>query len=127
MKIETDRSGRRLYKFSHSVAQGGYLYAHKCEKRSTITNKEELQNLLQAIARKYQLIDVTTKVYDRIFFLFFQMKPSLAPQRLIDFMLEKTAPYSEWHKNYLWTGVYDLKEGYIREYLRKGGYDYDNG
>lgn len=126
MKIETDKKGRRLYKFSSSVAQGGYLYAHKTSD-DTITNMEGLRNALNAIAKKFELIDVTIRVYDKIFFMFFMSKPSLAPQELIDSIQSNTAPFAKWDENYLWTGVYDLQEKYIRENLTKGWYDYDDG
>ena len=33
MKIETDKSGRRVYKFSSSIVQGGYLYSHKTKEQ----------------------------------------------------------------------------------------------
>lgn len=126
MKIETDKNGRRLYKFSSSVAQGGYLYAHKTSD-GTITNFEGLRNALNAIAKKFELIDVTIKVYDTIFFAFFMSKPSLVPQELIDSIQRNTASFAKWDENYLWTGVYDLQEKYIRDYMAKVGYDYDDG
>ena len=125
MKIETDKNGRRLYKFSHSVAQGGYLYAHKTS-GGAITNQEGLCNALNAIAKKFELIDVTIKIYDKIFFMFFMSKPSVAPQELIDGIQRNTASFAEWDEKYLWTGVYDLQENYLRKYLTKAGYDYDD-
>jgi|SRR3989338_673102 len=124
MKIEYDRSGRKLYKFSHSVAQGGYLYAHKTSV-GNIVNKEGLRNVLSAISKKYELIDVTIKVYDAIFLLFFMSKPSLVPQELIDIIQKNIASFANWDENYVWTGVYDLQEEYIKEYLTKVGYEYD--
>src|SRR3989338_6141737 len=118
MKIGYDRNGRKMYKFSHSVAQGGFLYAHRIS-TGTIVNKEGLCNALSDISKKHELIDVTIKVYDTIFFLFFMLKPSLVPQKLIDSIQENTASFGSWDENYLWTGVYDLQEKYIREYLTK--------
>src|SRR3989338_4642648 len=76
----------------------------------TITNKEELRDLLQTIAKRYELIDVTIKVYDTIFFLFFQMKLSLAPQEVIDAVQEKITLFSKWDEDYVITGVEDLQE-----------------
>ena len=70
MEIGYDRTGRKLYTFSSSVAQGGYLYAHKTS-AGAIVDKEGLRNALSAISKKHELIDVTIKVYDTIFFLFF--------------------------------------------------------
>lgn len=125
MKIEIDKDGRRMYKFSHSVAKGGYLYAHKTT-GDAIANQEGLRNALNAIAKKFELIDVTIRVYDTIFFVFFMSKPSLAPQKLIDSIQSNTASFAEWDNDYLWTGVYDLQETYLREYLTKAGYDYDD-
>lgn len=126
MKIETDKNGRRLYKFSHSVAQGGNLYAHKV-KEGVIKNKDGLKNALNAISKKFSLIDPTAKVYDSIFFLFFHIPKSLAPATLIDCIQKNTSSFAEWDENHLWTGVYDLQENYVREYLTKLGYDYDYG
>ncbi len=125
MKIETDKNGRRLYKFSSSVAQGGYLYAHKTSD-GAITHREGLRNVLTAIAKKFELIDVSIKVYNNIFFLFFMSKPSVAPQELIDSIQKNTASFAKWDEDYLWAGVYDLQERYLREYLAKAGYDYDD-
>lgn len=127
MKIEIDRYGRRLYKFSSSVVQGGYLYAHKTKDDDAIVNKDGFRNLLHAIAKKHELIDVTIKVYGKIFFLFFQTKPSLKPIDLINNIQEHIDFFGEWDNDYLWTGVYDLQEKYVREHLQKGGYDYDQG
>lgn len=126
VKIETDKNGRRLYKFSSSVAQGGYLYAHKTTSDS-ITNKEGLRNALNAIAKKFELIDATIIVYDQIFFVFFMLKPSLAPQKLIDSIQSNAAPFARWDEDCVWTGVYDLQEKYVRGYLTKMGYDYNGG
>ena len=126
MKIENDKYGRRVYKFSSSVAQGGYLYTHKI-KESVISNKEGLRNLLQAIAKKHELIDITIKVYDTIFFLFFQSKPSLKPQNLIDNIQEHIDLFGSWDENYVWTGVYDLQEKYVRKDLERWKYEYDKG
>ena len=54
-------------------------------------------------------------------------KPSLVPQELIDSIQKNTASFASWDENYLWTGVYDLQEKYVREYLTKMGYEYDKG
>src|SRR3989338_7239812 len=104
MKIETDKYGRRVYKFSSCVAQGGYLYVHKTKNITSIANKEGLRNLLQAIAKKHELIDVTIKVYETIFFLFFQSKPSLKPVDLINNIQEHIGLFGLWDDDYVWTG-----------------------
>lgn len=127
MKIETNKYGRRIYKFSSSIVQGGYLYAHKTKQMAPIKNREGLCNLLNAIAKKYELIDVTIKVYRSIFFLFFQVKPSLRPQKLIDAIQEQLGLCGEWDEAYLWTGVYDLQEKHVKQYLEKNGYEWEEG
>lgn len=126
MKKEIDKNGRILYKFSSSVVQGGYLYAHKT-KDGSIVNKEGLRNLLQAIAKKHDLLDITIKVYEMIFFIFFQIKPSLRPVDLINNIQEHIGLFGEWDDSYVWTGVYDLQEKYVRKDLEKWGMDYDKG
>jgi len=69
MKKMYDKHGRTLYKYSHSVAQGGNVYSHKV-KQGIISNKTGLKNILNAITSKFDLIDATVKVYDNIFFFF---------------------------------------------------------
>ncbi|MBU2638755.1 MAG: hypothetical protein KJ955_07315 [Nanoarchaeota archaeon] len=126
MKIETDKSGRRIYKFSHSVAQGGWLYAHKASS-AAISDKEGLRSALTAVSEEVGMFDVTIKIYDNIFFFFFMFKPSMAPQAIIDGIQGKIAGFAEWEEEYLFTGVYDLQEKHVREYLMLKGYDYDKG
>ncbi len=127
MKIENDKFGRRVYKFSSSIAQGGYLYAHKTREGDTIANNEGLRNLLRAIAKKYELIDVTIKVYNTIFFLFFQTKPMVKPVDLINSIQEHLEIFGSWDEKYVWTGVYDLQEKYVRKDLEKYGFEYEKG
>lgn len=118
---------RKTYKFSHSVCQGGYLYAHKTAKQESIKNKEGLKNCLQAIAKRFELIDVTIKVYDSIFFFFFMTKPLVKPIELIKSIQNNTSCFCLWDPNYLYTGVYDLQEQYVRKDLKKLDFDYDKG
>jgi len=124
MKREIDKNGRRIYKFSHSVAQGGTLYAHKTA--GIIENKIGLRNMLHAIAKKHNLIDPVIKVYDHIFFLFFMMH-NTSPQTLIESIQKNIVPFAAWDEDYIWTGVYDLQEHYLRDYLEKAGYAYEEG
>ena len=126
MKIELDKRGRRLYKFNHSVVQGGYLYSHKIDGGETIKNKEGLKNALNAIAAKFKLIDPTVKVYDSIFFFFF-LNRNTAPIELIETIQKNIASVGIWYKDYLYTTTYDLQEKYLRGYLEKLGFDYDKG
>ena len=127
MKREIDKNGRLLYKFSSSVSQGGYVYAHKTKTDSLILNKDGLRNALNAIAKQYELIDVTIKVYDNIFFLFFMMKSSVGPQRIIDTIQRNLASFSEWAEDYIYSGVYDLQEKHVRNELQKWGFNYEHG
>ena len=126
MKKVYDKYGRTLYKFSSSVAQGGNLYAHKV-KHDIIENKTGLKNVLNAVSIKFKLIDPTIKVYDSIFFFFFHVPKSLAPAALIDAIQKNISLFAEWDKDYLFTGVYDLQEKYVRKDLEKFGFDYDKG
>lgn len=123
MKKTYDKHGRTLYKYAHSVAQGGNVYSHKV----MISNKDGLKNVLKAITLKFNLIDSTIKVYDNIFFFFFHIPKSLAPIKLIESIQKNTSPYAEWDENYLFTGVYDLQEKNIRNYLKQGDFEYDKG
>lgn len=126
MKKTYDKYGRTLYKFSHSVAQGGNLYAHKAG-QGIIKNKDGLRNALNAISIKLKLIDPTVKVYDTIFFFFFHVPKSLAPAALIESIQRNIGTFAEWHEDYLFAGVYDLQEKYVRKDLEKLGFDYDKG
>ena len=101
------------------------MYARKTD--GAINDATALRMRLNAIAEKYKLIDVTIKIYDAIFFMFFQSKPSLVPQHLIDTLESEIMPFAEWDQDYLWTGVYDVQEKYVREYLEKHEFEYDEG
>jgi hypothetical protein len=118
---------RKLYKFSHSVAQGGYLYAHKTASGEPIKDRETLRKVLEEVAKNLELIDVTVKIYNDIFFLFFLMKPKFAPAQIIDSVQEAIKPLGNWHPDFLFDGVYDLQEAYVRNNLEKMGFDYDKG
>ena len=117
---------RKIYRFSSCICQGGYLYAHKII-NSKIQNKEGLRNALNAIAKKFELIDVTIKIYDSIFFLFFMTKPKVKPLELIKKIQNNISSFGPWEKKYLYTMVYDLQEKYLRKDLEKIGFDYDKG
>lgn len=116
---------RKTYRFSHSVRQGGYLYAHKAASGETIKNKDGLRNALNAIAKKFELIDVTIKIYDSIFFFFFMRKPLVKPPELINSIQKNIASFGLWSPDYLYTTVYDLQEEYVRKNLKKLGFDYN--
>ncbi len=119
MKKEIDKDGRILYKFSRGTAKGGNAYIHKTISDKVIENKEGLRNALTAISKKYNFIDPTIKIYDNIFFLFFHIPKSLAPAELIE-SIEKIIPlFSKWDKEYVFTGVYDLQEKFLRKDLEK--------
>lgn len=127
MKIDYDKNGRKIYKFSHSVAKGGNVYMHQCVYGKTIKNKQGLRNVLCAIARKFRLIDFNIKIYDSTFFFFFFVPRSLAPAELIGSIHKNISPYGELDRDYVYTGVYDLQEKYLKKDLEKWGFDYDKG
>lgn len=127
MKKEIGRDGRVLYKFSHSVCQGGYVYVHKTKEGHSIQNKFGLRNFLIALSKKLELIDATVKVYDKIIFVFFQTKPLLAPRTVADRIVEGIYDFGQWDEHYLFTGCYDLQEEYLRKDMEKFGFDYDKG
>lgn len=125
MKKTYDKNGRTLYKFSHSVAQGGNVYIHKTA--NTIENKHGLRNALDAVSKKFKLIDATVKIYGTIFFFFFHVPKSLAPAELIESIQKNISIFAEWDNDYVFTGVYDLQEKYIGKDLEKWGFDYEKG
>lgn len=127
MKIGFDKNGRKLYKFSHSVGQGGFLYSHRAKEGEKIADREGLRNALNEVAAQFGLVDVTLKVYDCIFFLYFMSRPSLAPQTLINAIQKAVLPFSSWDKEYVWTGVPDLQETYLRQELKNWGFEYGQG
>ncbi len=118
---------RKTYKFSHSVSQGGYLYAQKIKDDIPIENKEGLRNAISAISTKLELIDVTIKIYDNIFFVFFTTKPRVSPQEVISKIQANIGLFGSWDEEYIFTGVYDLQEEYVRKDLEKMGFDYGKG
>ena len=126
MKIAYDKDGRKIYKFSHSVSEGGNLYAHKV-REGRIENKEGLRNALNALSLKFKLVDITIKVYDNIFLFFFLIPKSLAPATLIDSIHKNISSFGIWTEDYLFTGVYDLQEKFIRKDFENFGLDYDKG
>ena len=127
MKKEIGQDGRILYKFSHSTAKGGNAYIHKTIVGKGIENKQGLRNYLEAISKKHGLIDPTIRIYNTIFFLFFHTPKSLAPALLIESIGKNLSLFSEWDDDYVWTGVYDLQEKFLRKDLERWGYDYDKG
>ena len=127
MKKEIGKDGRILYKFSHTIGKGGDAYIHKTVAGKIIENKIGLRSYLEAISKKHSLIDPTIKIYDTIFFLFFHTPKSLAPALLIKSIGKDLSLFSDWDEKYVWTGVYDLQEKYLRKDLEKWGYDYEKG
>ena len=127
MKKVIDKDGRILYIFSHSTAKGGNAYIHKTISDKYIANKQGLRNVLDAISKKHNLIDPIIKIYDSIFFFFFHMPKSLAPAELIESIDKNISSFAEWDKEYLYTGVYDLQDKFLRKDFERWGYDYENG
>ncbi|MBI3051709.1 hypothetical protein HYY74_04605 [Candidatus Woesearchaeota archaeon] len=66
-------------------------------------------------------------MYDTIFLFFFHIPKALAPATLIDSIKKNARPFGEWGEEYLFTGVYDLQEKYLRKDIEKWGLDYDKG
>ncbi|MFH1433227.1 MAG: hypothetical protein ABIG84_08515 [archaeon] len=118
---------RKTYKFSHSVCQGGYVYAHKTADEQILENKDGLINALHAIGEEFKLIDLTIKIYDTIFFFFFMTRPTVVPLKLIEAIQKNISAFGNWDQEYLYNEVYDLQEEYLRKDLDKWGYDYDEG
>lgn len=118
---------RKTYKFSSMVCQGGYLYSRKLLSGEFIEDKEGLRDALMVVAGKFKLIDVTIKIYGSVFFFFFMAKPSVVPLDVINSIQEDISSFSSWDENYVYTGVYDLQEEYVRKDLEKWGFDYDKG
>ncbi len=118
---------RKTYKFSHSIVQGDYLYVHKTLEGKAIENKEGLRNVLTAVARKFELMDVTIKVYGSLFFFFFMSKPRVAPLDVINAIQKHLHSFSSWSQEYVYTDVYDLQEEYVKKDLEKLGFNYDAG
>ena len=127
MKKTYDKNGRTLYKFSHSVAQGGNVYIHKTAQNKIIENKSGLKNALDAVSKKFKLVDPTIKVYNTIFFFFFFVPKSLAPAKLIDSIQKNVSFFAQWDDDYVFTGVYDLQEKFIRKDLENFGFDFNKG
>lgn len=117
---------RKLYKFSSSVCAGGWVFAQRV-KSGKIENKEELRSRLNEAGMKLNLIDATAKIYDNIFFLFFAMNPTLAAAQAIEEIQKSMAGIADWDSQYLFDGIYDVQEEYLKKYLAKTGLDFEKG
>lgn len=126
MKITIDKRGRKLYKFSHSACQGGFMFSNKVLSGS-IVHKDEFRYDLEKVRDELELIDVTIKIYNDTFFIFLMMKPSISIQIIIDKINEVSSKYGNFSKDYFWSNVYDLQEQYIKQDLEKLGFNYDEG
>lgn len=118
---------RKTYKFNSCVCQGGYLYSHKTVGGEIINNKEGLRKNLNEIAKQFELIDVTIKIYDQIFFFFFMMKPKIVHNNLINALQDEITKFGSWGEKYVCSGISDLQEPYVRSKLSIWGFDYDQG
>jgi len=118
---------RKTYRFNRSIHQGGWIYAHKTVRDEKIEDKEKLIKALKKVGEEFELIDMTIRMYDNIFFFFFMFKPRIAPQQIIDAIQESIKGIQNWNEEYLFDGVYDLQEEYLKDYLKKLGFDYDKG
>lgn len=117
---------RKTYRLGHSVAQGGWLYAHRVGS-GIIRDREGLRQKLMGVETRFGLIDVTIKIYGNIFFFFFMAKPTIVHQKLIEEIQQAISGFGDWNKECLHTGVYDLQEQYLRKDLEGWGFDFDGG
>lgn len=117
---------RKVYKHSHSASAGGWFFAQRV-RVGKIENKEELRIRLNEASRKLNLIDVTAKIYDNIFFMFFAMKSTLATTQAIEEIQKNIAGIADWDSKYLFDGVYDVHKEYLKKYLAKTGFDFEKG
>lgn len=117
---------RKVYKHSHSASAGGWVFAQRIMV-GKIENKEELRIMLDEASKKLNLIDATAKIYDNIFFLFFAMKPTLAAAQAIEEIQKNIAGIAGWDSKYLFDGVYDVQENYLKKYLKDLGLDFVKG
>jgi hypothetical protein len=127
MKRRIGKDGRITYVYSHSVSKGGNVYLQKTINQEIIKNKEGLRSVLQAIVRKYQLIDANIKIYDEVFFFFFHLPKGVSAGNIIDTIQQNIVNKERWDEEYVFTGVYDLQEHHVKEYLEKHGFEYEEG
>lgn len=118
---------RKTYKFSSCVCQGGWVYIHRTKKGKIIKDKLKLRDSLKSVSQKFELIDVTIKIYNSIFFLFFMIKPTIKPIDVIEAIQKNISEFADWDEKYLYDGIYDLQEWYLRDYFKKFGLNYDEG
>ena len=55
------------------------------------------------------------------------MPKSLAPAGLNESINKDILLFAEWDKDYVFTGVYDLQDKFVRRDLEKWGFDYEKG
>lgn len=117
----------KTYRFGSTTFQGGYLYAHRTVDEEVIKDGEALRTALSALAGKMELIDVTIKIYDAIFFLFFVAKPSLRPSDIIGQIQACIPAFGTWAADYIYTGVDGVQEQFMRIHLKNFGFRYEDG
>ena len=103
------------------------MFIWKTKEECEIKNKTELRNHLNSVIQQFELIDVTIKIYNSIFFLFFTFKPRMVLQQIIDTIVEKIKDTEELTKDNICTATYDLQEPYVRKELSEYGFNYDEG
>ncbi len=118
---------RKTYKFSSCICQGGWVYVHRTKKGEKIKDKDKLRRALEEVSKIFGLIDVTIKIYDSISFLFFMIKPTVKPIDIIGLIQKSISEFADWDEKYLYNGVYDLQEWYLRDYLKKFRINYNEG
>lgn len=55
------------------------------------------------------------------------MKPMVEPKKIIETIQKDLNLFGEWHNQFLYNTVYGLEEHNVREFLKKQGFDYDEG
>jgi DNA-binding PadR family transcriptional regulator len=109
---------RKTYRYSHSIGQGGFMFVQKSDKP---IDKEPLWKALQPAIEKCKLIDVTLKVHENVFFLFFAAPRGHSPQQVADEIRSAIAWLAWWDEEYLMVTVDDVQEESVKKELARLG------
>jgi hypothetical protein len=109
---------RKTYRYSHSIRQGGFMFVQKSDKP---IDKEPLAKALEPAIEKCKLIDVTLKVHENVFFLFFAPPRRHSPQQAADDIRSAIAPLASWDEEYLMVTVDDVQEESVKKELARLG------
>ena len=124
---------RKMYKGSSSVSLGGQHFIQRLKPPEAIFPDgaaEKLKSELLKITENLKAQDTTIKVCKNHFHVFFHMPTKYAPAVLIDlfrFTVENVMKEFEMNEQlddeYVFTGIYDLSEEWIRKELKAIGED----